>query len=144
MCWRIIAYKFNEYFASRDTTTNGVLTDQQFSFRKKHTITHTLHKSVNDIIKSISNNNHVVGKFIDMSKAFDTLDHKLFSSVNHHREDHNVSHSRTLGFFTPRCSIWLFQGHTMIQHLSEWILSCLTSVPSFSVTSKNFGVKYCC
>lgn len=58
-------------------STNGVLTDQQFGFRKKHSTTHALHKSVDDIIKSISNNNHVVGIFIDLSKAFDTLDHTI-------------------------------------------------------------------
>ena len=58
-------------------SSNGVLHDQQFGFRKGHSTTHALHKSVNDITKSISNNQHVLGIFIDLSKAFDTLDHGI-------------------------------------------------------------------
>ena len=58
-------------------SSNGVLHDQQFGFRKGHSTTHALHKSVNDITKSIANNKHVLGIFIDLSKAFDTLDHNI-------------------------------------------------------------------
>ena len=58
-------------------SSNGVLHDQQFGFRKGHSTTHALHKSVNEITKSVSNNNHVLGIFIDLSKAFDTLDHSI-------------------------------------------------------------------
>ena len=58
-------------------SANDVLADEQFGFRKKHSTNHAIHKSVNDIIKSVSNNNHVLGIFIDLSKAFDTLDHNI-------------------------------------------------------------------
>ena len=58
-------------------SSNSVLHDQQFGFRKGHSTTHALHKSVNDITKSIAKNKHVLGIFIDLSKAFDTLDHNI-------------------------------------------------------------------
>ena len=58
-------------------TSNGVLHDEQFGFRKGHSTTHALHRSVHNISKSLSNNMHVLGIFIDLSKAFDTLDHGI-------------------------------------------------------------------
>ena len=38
---------------------------------------HALHSSVNIIQDAINNGMHVMGVFIDLSKAFDTLDHKI-------------------------------------------------------------------
>ena len=58
-------------------TNKGILHDEQFGFRKGHSTTHALHKSVNAISKSMSNGKHVLGIFIDLSKAFDTLDHRI-------------------------------------------------------------------
>ena len=69
---KIIYKRLNSFFLA-----NGTLKDQQFGFRKGHSTTHALHKSVDDITKAISNNSHVLGIFIDLSKAFDTLDHRI-------------------------------------------------------------------
>ena len=53
--------------------------DEQFGFRKGHSISHALHKSVHSISNSLANGKHVLGIFIDLSKAFDigqfTLSH---------------------------------------------------------------------
>ena len=56
-------------------TANGVLHDNQFGFRKGHSTKHALHESVETINKSLLLGKHVLGIFIDLSKAFDTLDH---------------------------------------------------------------------
>ena len=58
-------------------TSKGVLTDSQFGFRKGHSTTHALHKSIDSVTKSLASNKHVLGIFIDLSKAFDTLDHDI-------------------------------------------------------------------
>ena len=58
-------------------TAKGILHDEQFGFRKGHSTSHALHKSVDSITKSISSGQHVLGIFIDLSKAFDTLDHSI-------------------------------------------------------------------
>ena len=54
---------------------NGILHEDQFGFRKGHSTTHALHKSIDIINRSRAEGKHVLGIFIDLSKAFDTLDH---------------------------------------------------------------------
>ena len=55
----------------------GILHEDQFGFRKGHSTTHALHKSVESISEKMKNGKHVLGIFIDLSKAFDTLDHGI-------------------------------------------------------------------
>ena len=58
-------------------TSKGILHDNQFGFRKGHSTSHALHESVDAISGANSNNKHVLGIFIDLSKAFDTIDHEI-------------------------------------------------------------------
>ena len=61
----------------RYLTSEGILTDSQFGFRKGYSTVHAIHHSVNLINEQMKNRKHVMGIFIDLSKAFDTLDHRL-------------------------------------------------------------------
>lgn len=58
-------------------TYKQILLDSQFGFRKGHSTSHALHYSSNIIKQELVNKNHVLGIFIDLSKAFDTLDHRI-------------------------------------------------------------------
>ena len=58
-------------------TKENVLNDNQFGFRKGHSTIHALHSSVRKIESAMENRMHTVGIFIDLSKAFDTLDHSI-------------------------------------------------------------------
>ena len=57
-------------------TSKNIISETQFGFRKLHSTSHAIHHSVNSIKKSHSNSNHVIGVFIDLRKAFDTIDHR--------------------------------------------------------------------
>ena len=53
-----------------------VLYNRLYSFfRKNHSTSHAINYSVNKIISELQQRNHGIGIFIDLSKAFDTLDH---------------------------------------------------------------------
>ena len=51
--------------------------DNQFGFRSKHSTNHALISITEDIRNALDNNNFACGVFIDLQKAFDTVDHKI-------------------------------------------------------------------
>ena len=49
----------------------------QYGFREKHSTFMALLKLIDDISNEVNNKIYSVGIFIDLSKAFDTIDHSL-------------------------------------------------------------------
>ena len=64
---------------------NKVLSSFQFGFGKKHSTNHALISLTEMIRLALDNDQFMFGVFINLQKAFDTVDHKiLLSKMNHY------------------------------------------------------------
>ena len=61
-----------------------IIFQYQFGFRKNHSTQLALTVLIYKLIKSIENGDHVIGVFLDFSKAFDTVDHSILLNKLHH------------------------------------------------------------
>jgi hypothetical protein len=77
---KLIYSRFYSFFMS-----HGIVHGNQFGFRKGHSTSHALNYSVEKIQSLLDKKQHVLGIFIDLSKAFDTLDHgKLLTKLSNY------------------------------------------------------------
>lgn len=72
---RIIYNRLYSYIETHD-----LLDDRQFGFQAKHSTDHALLQFVQDINDNFDKNMYTVAVFIDLSKAFDTVNHKILIS----------------------------------------------------------------
>ena len=56
---------------------NGLLIPNQFGFRKGHSTDLAIIQLLDKITESFANKEHLIGIFMDLSKAFDTIDHDI-------------------------------------------------------------------
>ena len=59
---------------------NDLLCSNQFGFREKHSTYMALARLMDSITNELEQKRHCIGIFIDLSKAFDTLDHSILLS----------------------------------------------------------------
>ena len=65
-------------------TSQHIIHDKQFGFRQTHSTSHALHYSIEHVKDALRSREHVLGIFIDLSKAFDTIDHKILQKKLEH------------------------------------------------------------
>ena len=76
---KLIYNRLHSFFSANNT----IIYENQYGFRKNHSTSHAVNLSVKQIIDQIENKRHVIGIFIDLSKAFDTISHdKLIYKLN--------------------------------------------------------------
>ena len=61
---------------------NNLLFCKQFGFRKGHSTDHALIKLIDSIYDSFNQSKYTLGVFIDLSKAFDTVDHNILIVID--------------------------------------------------------------
>ncbi len=63
---------------------HNILYKYQFGFRKNHSTSLALIEIVNNILENLQNGKHVAGIYLDLSKAFDMVDHKILLRKRDH------------------------------------------------------------
>jgi hypothetical protein len=58
-------------------TKNNILYEYQFGFRSNHSTTLAVTEIVDNIREELDKNNHVLGLYLDLSKAFDCVNHNI-------------------------------------------------------------------
>ena len=58
-------------------TKHDILFNSQYGFRKKHSCEHAVTELEGKICKGLEQNEHTTSLFIDLSKAFDTINHSV-------------------------------------------------------------------
>jgi len=56
---------------------NKILYEHQFGFRKRHSTTLALIEAIDNIYKLLDQNETVIGLYLDLEKAFDTVNHEI-------------------------------------------------------------------
>ena len=71
-------------------TASNILANNQYGFSENHSIYIALLNLVDQITNELDNKQFSLGIFIDLSKAFDALDHEiLISKLNHYNQPTN-------------------------------------------------------
>ena len=71
-------------------TTNNILYEKQFRFQINHSTDHAITQLVSEILHSFDEKKFTLGVFIDLSKAFDTVNHQiLLSKLGHYGVKNN-------------------------------------------------------
>jgi len=63
---------------------NNIIYNNQFGFRKKHGTNHAMIALTELIRSSLDKNEFTAGIFIDLQKAFDTVEHKILKKLQHY------------------------------------------------------------
>ena len=63
---------------------NNVIYNLQFGLRQQYCTSHALINITENIRKAVDDGNIGCGVFVDLQKAFDTVDHQMLAKLNHY------------------------------------------------------------
>ena len=76
---KVVYNQLYDYF-----TTNKLFYDNQYGFRTKHCTELAVTELIDRVLLDIDNKQVPLAVFMDLSKTFDTLDHKILIDKLHH------------------------------------------------------------
>ena len=128
---RIIYNRLNDYL-----TNLNVLCDEQYGFRKNHSPTLALIDLYDKISSALDRGDIAVGIFLDLSKAFDTVNHNILFDKLEHYGIRGLALKWVKSYFSNRLQFVDFNGHVS----SRFNISC--GVPQGSILGTLFFLLY--
>ena len=92
-------------------TRFNILHDNQYGFRKNHSTDLALLDICNNISSSLNLNHHTIGIFLDLSKAFDTIDHGILLAKLHHYGIRGVALDLLSSYLSSRLQFTSFDSN---------------------------------
>ena len=114
----------------------NLICKQQFGFRSKHSIHHAVISVVNNITNGLDSNNIVIGVFLDLKKAFDTIDHTILLKKLYAYEIRGKAHTWLTSYLTGRTQYVVYDGN------KSSTLSMTCGVPQGSILGPLLFIIY--
>ena len=93
-------------------TINGILYDKQFGFRKGHATNHSIITFVNKVARALDTGKVVVGVYLDLRKAFDTVPHAPLLDKLHRMGIRGNLHCLIKIYLEDRAQFVTYNGHS--------------------------------
>ena len=88
----------------------SILYEYQFGFRRKRSTHMALISLIDKLTQAIKNDEYVIGVFLDFSKAFDTVDHKILLDKLYHYGVRGCAHKWFSSYLTDRQQFVTYNG----------------------------------
>ena len=113
-----------------------ILCDNQYGFRKNHSSTHALINLYDKISSALDRKEHAVGVFLDLSKAFDTVNHEILFDKLYHYGIPGLALEWVKSYFNERSQFVEYNGLRSTPHK----ICC--RVPQGSILGLLFFILY--
>ena len=92
--------------------TNNLLTNVQYAYRTGRGTDLATTKFVNDILNNFDDNKYTLSVFLDLSKAFDCVDHHILAAKLKYFGISNIAHKWFLDYLKNRSHYVKYNEHT--------------------------------